>query len=479
MTNTKKIIFAVILLGAIGGLVGFNMMRLNQTQEVGGIPRNAPPVHWSYPDVQTIVSSVSARGNVELRDRTILFPNTQAQITAVHVSVGDVVDVGDLLISYDDAILDTLNDQLAEAQLALRTAELGLAATQIAPLATEILAAENQIEQSRTNIANIQAQLSQIDLQISQMEDSIETAQENVADVQVLFDNDVVARLELDNATEAVRRLEDQLAVIVAQRDAAEIGLPMAQEAERLAIAQLENIRTRNTQPQALNQVQIQQVSIERAQLAIAQIERTISEFEREERAEVAGTVLNVFVETGEFSVTGRPLLEIADISDENLVIVVHVPENDAGNLELGQEVEISGNAIGNHRYDGLIELIHPIAAPRQMGTTVETVVTVEIAVAGSTRLRAGNTVDADITTNISEDAVVVPIMSTVGAGGGITFVYVLNDESYLERRDVVLGGLAGMYMEAEGVEAHERIVANPTAALHEGLLVRPIPALY
>ena len=476
MGSKKKIFIALGIVLVLGGFVAFNVINANQAEEVaGGVPRNALPVHWEYPSVATIVSRVNARGNVELRDRAILFPETQAQIVTVHVNVGDEVNIGDLLITYDDGILDTMNDQLAEARLALRSAQLGLAATQIAPSDTEILAAENQIEQTRTNIANIDAQLSQIDLQISQLQDSIKAAEDSLADVQLLFDSGVAARMELDSAIDAVRRLEDQLAVINSQRDSAELGLPMAQEAERLAVAQLEAVRNRNAQPQAVNQAQIQEISIERAELTIAQIERNIAEFVHEERATVAGTILNIFVEEGEFSMSGRPLLEIADVSSENLVIVVHVPENDAGNLALGQDVEISGAAIGSHRYAGYIELIHPLAAPRQMGTTIETVVTVEIAVPETTRLRAGNTVDADIVTNINEDTLVVPLMSTVSAGGGVTFVYVVNDESTLERRDITLGDFSDMHIEAFGISESDRVVNNPPASLHPGMQVRPV----
>ncbi|MCL1885030.1 MAG: efflux RND transporter periplasmic adaptor subunit [Defluviitaleaceae bacterium] len=470
----KKLIVAGIAVVLVA-FVGFNIFNARQTEDESGIPRNATPVHWAYPVTQTIVSRVNARGNVELRDRSIAFPNTQAQILEVHVNVGDVVNEGDLLITYDASVLDDMHDRLEEARLALLSAELGLAATRIAPSDAEILAAETNIEQARTSIINVESQLEQMDLQISQLESSIQTAEDNRENTEWLFENGVVARMELDAANDAVRRLEDQLAVAVSQREAAENGLPTAREAERLAIAQLEAVQNRNTRPEALNQAQIQQISIERAQLSIAQIERTIEDFQHEERATVSGTILNIFVTEGEFSISGRPLLEIADVSNENMVIIVHVPENEMSGILEGQEVEISGGAIGTHRYAGYIELIHPLAAPRQMGTTVETVVTVEIALAETSRLRAGNTVDADIITSVSENTLVVPLMSTVSAGGGETFVYIVNDDAILERRDVTLGEFSAMHIEAIGISENYRVVNNPTSAMFDGMQVRPV----
>lgn len=477
-TNTKKIFIVIAILVVIVGLVVFNIMNANQAETEGGIARNALPVHWSHPTTQTIISRVTARGNVELRDRTIVFPETVALIQTVHVSVGDVVNDGDLLITYDDNILTTLEHQLAEARLALRSAELGLEATRIAPTRTELLAAENQIEQARVATANAESQVSQLDLQIAQMEENIQTALYSQANVERLVENGVAARRELDTAIESTRRLEDQLEVLHAQRATAEIGIPRLREAELLAASQLDALRNRNAQPTAVNAAQVQEVSIERALLAISQIERNIEEFQSEERATVSGTVLNILVQEGESSMTGRPLMEIADVSGENLVIIAHVPENEAGNLAIGQAVEISGGAIGNHRYEGVIELIHPLAAPRQMGTTVETVVTVEIQAFETNRLRAGNTVDATIVTGISEDAIVVPLMSTVSAGGGMAFVYVLTNESTLERRDITLGEFSEMHIEAYGVSVTDKIVNSPTATMHEDMQVRPIPPI-
>lgn len=476
MSKSKKIIIALFLVVAAGGFVAFNLFNANRLEAAeGGTARGVLPVNWAYPERMTIVSQVNARGTVELIDRTIVFPETQAQISTVHVSVGDTVAVGDLLISYDDSILDGLHDSLDAARLNLRSAELGLVATRIAPSATELLAAENQIEQARGNIANIEAQLDQIDLQMDQIRDNIRTAEGTRADIALLFENGVATRTELDNATDAVRRLEDQLAITQSQRDSAALGLPLALEGERLAVAQFGAIRDRNAQPAAVNQAELQQVTIEQARLQIAQIERSIEEFEREERSTVAGTVLAVLVEEGEFSVNGRPLMEIADISNNNLVIVVHVPENDAGNIELGQEVEISGAALGGRIYEGYINLIHPIATPRQIGTTLETVVTVEIMARNTGRLRAGLSVDADIVTNINEDTLVVPLMSTLSEGAGINFVYVISGENTLERRDVTLGEFSEMYIEVYGVQDSDMVVSSPAVTMYPGMQVRPL----
>lgn len=476
--RSKKIIIVLLIVAVAGGFIIFNTVNTNRLEAAGGAARNLLPVHWENPSTQTIISRVNARGSVEFVDTTTVFPTTHAQILEVHVSVGDEVQIGDLLITYDNDILDSLHDNLAEARLALRSAELGLAAARVGPTSAELLAAENQIEQARNNIVNIEAQLDQIDLQISQIQESIITAQNSKNDVEMLFNSGVATRLELDNAASALRSLEDQLAITQSQRDAAALGLPMAQETERLAVAQFGAVRDRNAQPAAVNQAQVQQVNIDQARLRIEQIQRSINEFESEERSTTTGTVLAVHVEEGELLSTGRPLMEIADITSDNLVVVVYVPENDAGSIALGQEVEISGGALGNHIYPGYIQMIHPVAAPRQIGTVVETVLTVEINPTNTERLRAGYTVDANIITQVSEDTIVVPLMSTLSEGGGVNFVFIINEDSILERRDITLGEFSEMYIEVMGLEKTDRIVSSPTHAMYTGMVVRPIPGL-
>ena len=521
--NLAKIVIALVVVLGAGGFIAFNLINAGGLAAADGGNRNAIAVTWENPSIQTITTVVNARGTVELVNSTAVFPETQAQIRTIAVNIGDEVQVGDLLITYDDSILETFEDQLIEANLALRSAQLGLASAQLAPLPsdTEILSAENQIDQARTNITTIEAELNHIDLQISQaeqqmelqlaqieqnstlqisqIEENLRQAQATRDNVQTLFNAGVSTRVELDNAENSVRNLEDQLNtarrnmtdqldntrrnfedqlnLTRSQRNTATLRLAPAEEAVRLAQAQLSAIQGRTAQPQALNNAQIQQVQIEQAQFRISQIERNIADFAHEERSQVAGTVLSVFMQEGEFSTTARPMFEIADISSDNLVVIVHVPENNAGNLEVGQEVEISGGALGTTVYDGFISVIRPVATRQQIGTTVETAVTVEIIVPNADRLRAGFTIDADIVTNVNEDTMVVPLMSTLSETGGVNYVFVINDNNTLERRDIVIGGFSDMYVEVFGLTFADRIVSNPTMQMFDGMPVRPIAA--
>lgn len=486
--STKKIItLAVVALA--GAFVAINLINANRTEAVDGIPHNALPVQWTHPQRQTIVSRVNARGMVDFVERHTVFAETSAQISQVHVRVGDTVEVGDVLVTYNARALDTLHDTLAQAELALqqtevasRQAEFGLAATTLAPSDVELLTAENAINQARANIANIEAQLEQLDLQMAQIREDIQTAKKTRTDVEILFEAGISTRVELENAKEAMRRVESQLEILRSQWGSVAFGMIAALESERIAVLQHEAIRNRNYQPAAVNQAQVQQLNIEQsrlnieqARLNIAQIQRSIDEFKIKEISTVEGTVISVFVRAGYVSTIGRSLVEIADVSSDNLVVVVPVPENNVGNIDIGQEVEISGGALGRHVYIGYVSLIYPVAASRQMGATLETVITVEISVKNTERLYPGITVDAEIITNINEDTLVVPLMSTLREGGGVNFVYVIGEASTLVRRDITFGEFSDMYIEVYGVTDEDRVILNPNHGMYEGMHVRPL----
>jgi hypothetical protein len=83
--------------------------------------------------------------------------------------------------------------------------------------------------------------------------------------------------------------------------------------------------------------------------------------------------------------------------------------------------------------------------------------------------------VDTDIITSITEDTLVVPLMATISEGSGVNFVYVIDENGLLERRDIILGGFSNMYIEAIGINAGDMVVVSPTPMMYPGMQVRPI----
>jgi len=474
LSGKKKAVAAAVVILAIGGFVWFAVNNVQKTQSEAGYARNALPVEWELSHAETIVSKVSVKGMAELVDIEAVYPQTQARIIKLHPKINGAVRKGDILIEYDDKELQGLRDSLREAELSLESARISLQGVTLPATESERVQAQFSVTQAQKTIADIGRQIEQTDLNLEQLERGRLNAEKTYEDMKKLYDGGAVAKSELDRAKDSLDRANEQIETVTAQREAAASGIPTAEESLTVARAQYDSLMNKRGDPRTQNQIESLKISIEQAEFRIEQIERKISEFVLYEESPVGGTVITLNVKENDISVPGRPLMEIADVSHKNLTIKVNVPEGDARDLAVGQDVEIRGSALGRETYAGRVSEISPVAVRMQIGNTVETVLTVDI-VSDNPGLKAGFTVDAEIITKITEDAVVIPIMSAISENDGNNYVYIMREDFTVEKRLITLGEYTGVYIEAEGVAVGEKIIVNPSAQLYDGAGVRPI----
>jgi multidrug efflux pump subunit AcrA (membrane-fusion protein) len=126
----------------------------------------------------TVVKTLEFRGRVSPVTEKELFFETDGYVKAVHVAQGDVVQAGDLLAELE---VSDLENQLAQAQVALQTAELRL--TQAEQENADALAeARISLEQARIRLEQAQAQDVNSDVTIAYI--SLTQAQQAEADAE-------------------------------------------------------------------------------------------------------------------------------------------------------------------------------------------------------------------------------------------------------------------------------------------------------
>ena len=267
----------------------------------------------------------------------------------------------------------------------------------------------------------------------------LENARQNYNNLKALFEAGAASKRELDAAYEEMIRAQDQTGSIADQR------------------------RTL-------------QVEIERAEARIDRLQKEIDDYITSETAALNGTVIAVYAKEGDTCMPGPGgrLFDIADVSAGNLTIKANVPENNARNLALGQDVEIQCSALGQMVYKGKVSKISAVAGKKLIGNTQETALAVEFQFEEAP-LKAGFTIDATIITKIVENAVVVPLVSVVNETDGQNYIYIVRDDYSAERRMVELGEYSGIYVEAGNVKEGERIILNPSSRIQEGVFVKPI----
>lgn len=240
----------------------------------------------------------SSRGTVSAYVAQIA-PRVAGQVTEVFVEDNTIVEQGEPLFQLDRRPFE----------LAVRQAEVGLAqAVQATDAsAAAIAASQARVSQARVNVENARSAANRIDS---------------------LLERGVVTQAQADNA-------QAELSVAEAQLEAAEAEL-------QSALLQLgEN--GGSTNPQIL----AAQLQLEQAQLNLLYSTTT---------APTRGVVTNLQLAIGQYATTGSPVMTFID--GRGVWITVDMRENQIGNIERGDEVEILFDAVPGRTFRGRVHSI-------------------------------------------------------------------------------------------------------------------------
>jgi len=165
---------------------------------------------------------------------------------------------------------------------------------------------------------------------------------------------------------------------------------------------------------------------------------------------------------------TGAPILTIQNINPVR--VIINVPESQFTRIERGMSVDVRLDAFGDETFNGTVSLIHPTVDP--LTRTFRTEITLPNA---DMRIRPG--MFARVSLNFGDvERVVIPDRSVVRQPGtGDRFVFTLNRDNTVSRRQVELGARFGDEFEVlSGVEAGDRVVLDASGLL-EGMAVQVV----
>lgn len=244
-------------------------------------------------------------------------------------------------------------------------------------------------------------------------------------------------------------------------------------------------------------------------QLEAAELERTSSELRLEEArdrvanarasltkarddlgkttlyAPIAGRVVELNAEEGEVVVSGmmnNPATKIATVADlSELLAELDVDENEIVDVALGQEVEVTVDALPDRVYRGEVVEVGSSGSTRP-GQGDVTFFEVDVLLDNpDDRLRPGMSVRADIQTASGEATLVVPVQAVVerepsdeeedeasGDAEPVQVVYVVEDGKAVERRvETGLSTVTDVEI-LEGLEEGEDVVTGPFRTLRD-----------
>ncbi len=362
-------------------------------------------------------------GTLTPRQTVTVVPKVAGRVETIHVSEGERVAPGRLLISLDSQSIELQADQAYSAwQAALaqyRKAERGVR--------------EGELENARASYA--------------QARDDLEAARRDLERSKRLYEAGTIARAKYEEAEAAFRSAST--AVENAKR-----SLEMMEEG-----ATSEELDSAKANAEALK------ARYDLAELQIAETRITASSY---------GTVASIMVDAGNMVAQGTPLIAI--VGEDPIYAQVAIPEKYYGRFVDAKRriaARVYPTAYGTERpYAGFVERVSPLIDPQSRTFTVE------IALPNpSGRLKPGMYVNTDIIIDIRENALVVPESAVVRRDDrDVLFAVREGASAHATMIEIDPGLRSGGYVEIRsGLVGDEPIIVEGNAFLEDGQPVRVV----
>jgi HlyD family secretion protein len=459
----RKVVWVLIISGLLAGAY-FAFTRLQEQRRIATISGlQTVPVERG-----PLTATIGATGLVRANQTAILTWQTTGLVENVSVSAGDLVSEDEMLAILKETSLPQ-NIILAGVELYNAQSDLNELLEPATPLLLSqaeqaIARAQEQVRDTERRLNNLRSASPQTD--IDQARANLVLVENNLERARQDFEP--YANKPEDNLIRAT--LQSKLSQAQKEYDAAvsrlnnllgtsnPIDLSVAES--NLAVAQAELEDAQEHYETLLSGPDPDDVAAAEARVAAAQATVDL----RQIVAPFPGTVTEVHSKPGDQVAPGSVAFRLDDLS--HLLVDVQISEVDINRLMLGQEVNLSFDAILNRNYHGVV---HEVAL---VGSTIEGVVdfqlTVEL-VDADEAVRPGMTAAVNIIIEQLDEVVLVPNRA-VRLRDGNRVVYVLRSE-VPEPVTVTLGASSEVYSQLlEGdLRLGDQIILNPPTEFEQG----------
>lgn len=363
---------------------------------------------------RTIYETITASGRIEPVVNVKVSADVSGEIIELYVKEGQRVEAGQLLLKIKPNTYISVRDRAKAA-----------------------------LDNARVNLDNANARYQQTMLQLERVRQSYERSKK-------LWENRAISQSEWESAESEYKLAEVDLKVAEENVRAAEYGVKSAEAS--LAEAQ-ENLSKTSV---------------------YAPLDGIVTRLNVKRGERVVGTEM----------MAGTELLQIADLT--KMQVVVSVNENDIVRVKVGDTALIEVDAYLGQKFKGIVtDIAHSAAVSGQLADQVTTFeVKIEILPASYASLvmpnnpyplRPGMTANVEIHTQVSYNAVAVPLAAlTVRSSGGDTTKNLTNSDRVKEVVFVVDRGRARMRSVATGIQDENYIEIKKGVEIGEKVIVGP-----
>jgi len=384
-----------------------------------------------------IVLTADGSGELIPSDELELSFRTNGRLAEVLVETGDEVEEGDLMASLDT---DSLEREVAEADVELQIAQLELADVREG-------ASEAEVADAEASLRNAQAELTLAydayeDTTDSVKDDAVDSAKQNF-DYWVgyyqgqkdLYERGKISQADHDWAMAAMMKAEDEWQRAINDAEAEQVqawrGVEQAKNGVSQAQADLELLMS---EPQTDTLVAAE-LAVDSALLAREEAHADL------EAARLygpfSGTVMEVAAEPGDQVGMTTAILTLADMQQP--LLRFWLEESDMGNVALGNQVNVVFEALPDYSFTGKVVVVDPVLVKVSGSTAVQAQARLNLG-DQDVRLLSGMTADVEVISAETRGALLVPVEALNGSPEGSYSVYVLQADGTLEEREVEVG---------------------------------------
>lgn len=464
-------------------------------------PEVLPVVSVSEAYQGTVEQTIEGSGDVKSEHVKTYFSPVSATVEDFDLKVGDTVDAGATLLTYNGAELDELyqqaeltgsaagygyqdaitRDNKNVSEYNRSSAALGTLEKQVedeknenehvqdriveytekqAASSMELNNRQIELESATIELRTAQAELEQLKKSTASnagneqaLKTTIAAAQNKIAAAQKRIEEE---QNNLNEINEKLNKYQDRLKDSsedlekLQTNKAKEEGIKDSTENSRLTSAARNELSANNN----LSNLNAQMTKDD------------INEGKAGIQAEFSGVVMEVTAVSGGPAAKGGSLFTIA--SNEEVVVDMSVTRFDLEKLEVGQSAEIN---LAGKTYTGKVSKLSRLAADNSKGTPV---VSAEIHIENpDENIYLGLEAKVTVSGRKAENVIVVPV-EAVNTGMDGSFCYVVDENGVVSKREVVTGLASSMEIEIQsGLNVGDKVIRNTTGMLvEEGMRV-------
>jgi HlyD family secretion protein len=418
-------------------------------------------VHTTKVVMGSIENGISTTGAVRTNASASVAWGLGGQVAQVMVKVGDQVQEGQILGQLDPAS----NISFTTMQASLLTAQENLASLQDTAAATAT--AKIALIQAQSGLASAQKAVD--DLQIVPSQAQIDAAyaaylqdQKSVNRLQVAFNtlaSNPVSDLDRANALTALNAATQKENQDLGAYNQMKNNQP---DAAALATAQSNLVVAQRQLAVAQANYTLASAGANTAQIGAAQasIQQIQANLDQEYiRAPMAGTVTSVTAQVDDLVSAGTVAFRINDMT--SLYMDLPVSETDINQVQIGQGVELTYDAISNQGYSA------KVTGVGASGTVTEGVANYTVTVVltnADSQVRPGMTAAANIVTQQLSNVLLVPNLSMSDLNGGKVVYVMAGGQVSPVKVTVSLASDTQTAVASPDLKAGDVIVANPAS---------------